>query len=105
MSGSFGVADGAVVCTPTMSVAILAGLFGAAFAAASGALVAAARGAMAVSTAKTGALIYLCLEVGDGGHEGLHLFHHRLVLSGGGDDAGELLLEVVLGDLLGSLVS
>ena len=60
---------------------------------------------MAVATATTGALIYLCLEVGDGGHEGLHLFHHRLVLSGGGGDADELLLEVVLGDLLGSLGS
>ena len=88
-----------------MSVAVLAGLFGTAFSAASGAWVAAARGAMAVSTSTTGALIDLCLEVSDGGHEGLHLFHHRLVLSEGGGDAGELLLEVVLGDLLGSLGS
>ena len=62
-------------------------------------------GAMAVSTATTGALIYLCREVGDGGPEGIHLFHHHLVLSRGGGDAGELLLEVVLGDLLGSLGS
>ena len=60
---------------------------------------------MAGTTATAGALIYLCLKIGDGGHEGLHLFYHRLVLSGGGGDAGELLLEVVLGDLPGSLGS
>ena len=45
--------------------------------------------------------IDLGLERGDGGHKGLHLFHHTLVLFGGIRHFVELLLHLLFGDGFG----
>ena len=45
------------------------------------------------------------LDIGDGGHECLHLCHHGLVLVGRRCDAGEVLLQLLFIFLFGSLYS
>ena len=43
---------------------------------------------------------YLCLEVWYGGHEGLHLSNHGLVLLGRQNNVVEVLVEFLVGDLV-----
>ena len=47
-------------------------------------------------------VIDLGLKRGDGGHKGLHLFHHTLVLLGGISYFTELLLHLLFGDGFGA---
>ena len=47
-------------------------------------------------------VIDLGLKCGDGGHKGLHLFHHTLVLLGGISHFTELLLHLLFGDGFGA---
>ena len=51
-----------------------------------------------IASACLAVVVDLGLERGDGGHKGLHLLHHTLVMLGGSSHFAELLLHLLFGD-------
>ena len=96
----FSFAFDSCVAAVSVSVTILRNEASVSSAAAAASAAAASASASAASAASS-SVVSLGLESRNGGHHGLHLVHHGLMLDGGVGYAGELSLHLFCGELFG----